>query len=233
MFQYAASPLWKLPYAPHDLGEYPVAFSRSRHDGLEDASEPMPVEESGNLIILADAIAHDDGNTRFSDPWWPLMTKWVNYLERFGPDPQTQLCTDDFNGKLAHNSNLAVKGHRRPGGLRRPGQDAGRHGHLRPVHRPGRADAKHWMAAAADGDHYRLAYDKPGTWSQMYNLVWDKIAGPGRVPARGGRPKEVAHYKTVLQPYGLPLDSRNMRTKADWTVWTASLADSQGRLREP
>ena len=63
------SPQWKLPYAPHDLGEYPVAFSRERRErDWSTTSEPMPVEESGNMIILADAIAHADGNTKFSRP---------------------------------------------------------------------------------------------------------------------------------------------------------------------
>ncbi len=226
VFQYASSPQWKLPYAPHDLGEYPIAFSKSNKDGTEDASEAMPVEETGNLIILADAIAHCDGNTKFCDPWWPQISKWVNYLEKYGPDPEEQLCTDDFNGRLAHNSNLGVKAIVGLGAYadlcKMRGDTAGYNRYIALA----RADAKNWMKQADDGEHYRLAYNKPGTWSQLYNLVFDQILELNVFPPEVAK-KEIAHYKTVLKPYGLPLDSRNMRTKSDWTIWTASLADNQ------
>ena len=39
--------------------------------------------------------------------------------------------------------------------------------------------------------------------------------------------KEVAHYRTVLQPYGVPLDSRTKLTKTDWSIWSASLAENE------
>ena len=70
----------------------------------------MPVEESGNMIILADAISQEEGNTQFVDQWWPQGSrKWAKYLEQYGLDPEEQLCTDDFKGRLAHNANLSVK----------------------------------------------------------------------------------------------------------------------------
>src|SRR2546423_8312159 len=89
-----------------------------------------------------------------------------------------------------------------------------------------RIDARHWMQVAAGSDHYRLAFDKPNTWSQKYNLVWDRILGLNIFPAEVAK-KEVAHYKTVMQQYGVPLDSRTHLTKTDWSFWSATMADNQ------
>jgi hypothetical protein len=217
---YAASSHWHFPNAPHDLGTYPIAR------GTDDGGEGMPVEESGNMIILCDAIAQEDGNADFVKPWWPQITQWAQYLEKYGLDPEEQLCTDDFMGHLAHNANLSVKAIL---GLAAYGDLCRLRGDTETAKKYmdlARVDAQHWVKVASDGDHYRLAFDKPNTWSQKYNLVWDKILGLNIFPPQVAQ-QEIAHYKKMMQKYGVPLDSRTHLTKTDWSVWSATLADNQ------
>ena len=218
ILSYAASWHWKFPNAPHDLGTYPFATGR------DDGGEGMPVEESGNMLILCDAIAKADGNASFVAPWWPQLTQWAKYLEQYGLDPENQLCTDDFMGHLAHNANLSVKailGLAAYGDLCRMRGDNARAERYTQL---ARVDAEHWMTAAGEGDHYKLAFDKPNTWSQKYNLVWDRILGLNIFPPEAAR-KETAYYKRMTQRYGVPLDSRTHLTKTDWSVWSATLAE--------
>lgn len=219
-FMYAGEPRWKFPNAPHDLGTYPQVTGR------DDGGEGMPVEESGNMLLMTDAIAQIEGNPSFANRYWKQLTQWAKYLEKYGLDPENQLCTDDFMGHLAHNANLSVKAILALAAYGDLCKMRGDMAGYRKYARLAKVDADHWMKVAMEGDHSVLAFDKPNTWSQKYNLVWDQLLHLNVFP-NSLKATEVEYYKSKLLRYGLPLDSRTKLSKSDWSIWSATMASNR------
>lgn len=231
ILEYASMPRWRFDFAPHDIGTHPLANGQVYGGGEVGEENQMPVEESANMLLMVAALCRQDKNAEFARPFAPTLAKWAAYLEREGLDPDNQLCTDDFTGHLAHNANLSIKA---IVAIAAYGEVAGMLGQpaAEKMYRDlARRWAGQWLTMAKEGDHTLLAFDKPGTWSQKYNLYWDKLLGYNLFPPALYE-SELAFYKSKMNRYGFPLDNRAGFTKTDWLMWCAALAPTKEAFRE-
>ncbi len=225
ILDYASSARWPFAYAPHDIGRYPIGNGQVYGGGEKSDLNQMPVEECGNMLLLVTALCQARSDVSYAERYWETLSQWANYLSEHGLDPENQLCTDDFAGHLAHNVNLSLKAILALGGFASLCQQRGLDEEAQRYRAQAETMARQWQDMADDGDHYRLTFDQPGTWSQKYNLVWDTLLGLNLFPAEVAQ-KEIAYYLRQQGRYGLPLDNRSAYTKLDWIVWAASLSQT-------
>lgn len=257
IFKFAEYDVWEYDFAPHDVGRYPYAWGqvygvKRKHFGslypktagrvrpplysfpagndIFEYKMQMPVEESGNMLIMTALVCMLDGSAKFAEPYCKTLEKWVQYLIAYGADPGEQLCTDDFAGHLAHNTNLSVKAIMGIEAysllLAQMGDEAGR----KKYHAIAKEMAVDWEKRACAGDHYMLAFGSPETWSLKYNLIWDKLFR-SHLFSDEVYEKELAWYENHINTYGTPLDSRKSYTKSDWICWCAAMSDDRDQAQ--
>lgn len=233
--------LYPNAYSMHDLGSnFPNGTGHP--DGKD---EQMPVEESGNMLYMAVAYVNalvDQGESSRAATWinqngaYKLWKQWANFLVTDGLVPANQLSTDDFAGSLENQTDLAVKAIVGIKAMARLAEVMGE-----------AADAANFssiatsyvspflkMALSSNGTHTKLAYQQEDSWGSLYNLFGSALLC-FHEPAGSLFPYDLyrnqsSWYDTVLQPFGLPLDTRHVYAKSDWELWTAAIASEKTRM---
>jgi hypothetical protein len=92
--------------------------------------------------------------------------------------------------------------------------------------------ADQWIAKAMNEDGtFRLAFDREGSFSMKYNLIWDKLWGTNIFDLSLFK-EEFTSYIMKSNQFGMPLDNRADYTKSDWLVWCATLLDNKEDFRK-
>lgn len=210
-------------YAMHDLGaNYPRAIGHPSGDG-----EYMPLEECGNMIITTLAYAQRAQDTGYLSQHYSILKQWTSYLVQEALVPENQLSTDDFQGQLANQTNLALKGIIAIQAMSEiasktgNGADATNYSNIAHDY----IGKWHEMAVVTDANppHTNLDYQDDSSHGLLYNLYADRLLGLNLVP-QAIYDMQSAFYPTVAETYGVPLDTRNVFTKSDWQMWTAAIA---------
>jgi hypothetical protein len=216
---------WIEQFAEHDLGpNYPNATGGVTN-GV-DTQEDMPVEESGNMLIMAAAVLQripPDQARAFATGHYAIFHQWAEYLLPNALDPGYQNQTDDFTGKIANSVNLAAKGIIGLGAMSRIAGFAGNAADEASFLDTAYSYISQWVGLGEDPTSpcLDLAYADPGTWSLKYNCFPDRLLGLDLVPI-GVQTQQASWYVGQAGTYGVLLDPRNDYTKADWELWTAA-----------
>ena len=225
LLSYAESGLWPQPFAPHDLGSaYPVASGHNDGGG-----ENMPVEESGNMLIMAAAyIQQAPGpGTAFAAAHYTIFKQWADYLTANLPDPGYQNQTDDFAGSIAHSVNLALKGIIAVAAMGKIAAAAGNAADAAGYRQQAQQFISYWVTHAQDPSaaHLDLTYNGSdggdGTWGTTYNGFADRLLGTGLIPS-SVLAEQSAWYQSVSNLFGLPLQVPHSYAKSDWEMFTAA-----------
>ncbi|KAH7929420.1 DUF1793-domain-containing protein [Leucogyrophana mollusca] len=220
LFEYQATGQYPNKWAVHDLGaSYPKAIGHN--DGND---EPMPLEECGNMLIMTLSYTQKSGDNSIISTYTDLLNQWTGYLVDEALIPANQISTDDFAGALANQTNLAIKG---VVGIQAMSVISGMLGDTANEQNYSAIVASYVpqilaFATAADGLHLDLSYGNDSSWGLSYNMYADKLLGTN-VFDSSVYDMQTAWYGTVVNPYGVPLDTRHTYTKTDWQMWTAAM----------
>ncbi|KAB5547320.1 hypothetical protein GE09DRAFT_1224328 [Coniochaeta sp. 2T2.1] len=108
---------------------------------------------------------------------YKLWKQWTGYLVRESLIPHNQLCTDDFAGWLANQTNLALKGIIGIKAMSEISDLVGESSDAEYYRDTAEEYIDKWQeyGISRDGTHAKLAYTWYGSWTTIYNLYADAL----------------------------------------------------------
>lgn len=219
IFDYMGSSAYDQKYAVHDLGEhYPNAT------GHLPSGESMPIEESGNVIILTYAYQKATGSGDLATTYAAQLEQYATYLNENGLYPAAQLSLNDALGALANQTNLGIKA---AVGLTTYGTLTGQQKYI--------ATGKDWadkiwtdhLGTDEQGTHFLLQYGTPPwflAFNQYADILFDLNAFPEESFNATGE-----FYPTVRAAAGVPLDGSVGWGQTNWQGFVAATVDGDAR----
>ncbi|OBZ70065.1 hypothetical protein A0H81_09936 [Grifola frondosa] len=223
IFEYQATGQYPNEWCVHDLGaHYPQALG---HNDGQDLN--MPVEESGNMLIMTLSYTQQTNDTSLLTTYYDLLDQWTQFLIADSLTPADQPSTDDFAGSLANQTNLAIKGII---GIKAMSELAALAGDTAKSANYSTIAATYvrefqQLANSSDDKHLTLAYGNDSSWGLTYNLYADKLLNTAVFPESVFN-MQTNWYNSVTNDYGLPLDTRHTYTLSGWEIWTAAFVTS-------
>ncbi|KAI1750073.1 DUF1793-domain-containing protein [Xylaria castorea] len=146
--------------------------------GPGPGKSPLKIDAQGmDITHRAMGTTSEKAAAKWLRRSYKLWKKWTGYLVRESLIPANQLCTDDFAGWLANQTNLALKG---IVGIKAMSSIAEMVGE--------ESDAKYYASVAdeyidkwqefglsRDKTHAKLAYTWYGSWTTLYNIFADAL----------------------------------------------------------
>lgn len=214
-------------YAMHDLGaNYPQHIGHPKGD-----DQKMPIEECGNMIIMSLSYARRANNIDYLKAHYPILKQWVGFLVSETLIPANQESTDDFQGALANQTNLALKGIIAIEAMSVISGLTGHEDDKSNFTKLAHDYIAKWQELAVVHDevpHTNLAYGNSNSHGLLYNLYSDRLLNLNLVPQQI-YDMQSNFYPTVMQEFGIQLDTRNLVTKSDWQVWVAAISSPSTR----
>lgn len=207
-------------YPVHDIGtNYP---NGTGHNDL--SGELMPIEESGNVILLLYAYETATGNADFRDMYPGLFKQYADYLAANGEYPASQLSVNDALGALPNQTNLGVKA---AVGLAAYGELTGQSNYTDLGRQFGDVIYTDHVGTDSTGSYFTLEYGSP-PWFLIFNVYPDVLFNFDVFPAEAYNSTS-DFYPTVRDTAGIPLDGAILWGQTNWQSFVAATVEESTR----